>query len=127
MAKDHPKIISHIKDMIKRLTGKELLDKKHSLASLPTPKVAKVCGYYSTTESGQVRVNLTEFYHAVLEAKNISVLGSSINTEKSYFYQTATPAERANFFEEWAESHQRNTPLLSDEAISRESIYGERG
>ena len=28
---------------------------------------------------------------------------------------------------EWAESHRRDLPLLSDEAISRESIYGDRG
>ena len=38
-----------------------------------------------------------------------------------------TPKERAAAFIAWAESHSRNTPLLSDEAISRESIYGERG
>ena len=27
----------------------------------------------------------------------------------------------------WSESHDRATPLLPDEAIDRESIYGERG
>jgi hypothetical protein len=27
----------------------------------------------------------------------------------------------------WADSHPTDTPLLSDEAISRESIYGDRG
>ena len=30
-------------------------------------------------------------------------------------------------FREWAHSHPTDTPLLSDEAISRESIYAERG
>jgi DNA replication initiation complex subunit (GINS family) len=49
------------------------------------------------------------------------------HSERTNFYKTATPEERANFFEEWAESHQQDTPLLSDEAISRESIYGGRG
>lgn len=43
------------------------------------------------------------------------------------FYETATPAEWAKAFREWAESHPHNQPYLSDEAISRESIYGERG
>ncbi|MCT7981973.1 hypothetical protein NG796_01555 [Laspinema sp. A4] len=43
------------------------------------------------------------------------------------FYETATPVEWAKAFREWAESHPRNQPYLSDEAISRESIYGERG
>ena len=38
-----------------------------------------------------------------------------------------TPQERAKAFRAWAESHSRKTPLLSDEDISRESIYGERG
>jgi Arc/MetJ-type ribon-helix-helix transcriptional regulator len=37
-----------------------------------------------------------------------------------------TGHERARALREWAESH-RPTPLLSDEAISRERIYGERG
>ncbi len=41
--------------------------------------------------------------------------------------QVRTPQERAAAYRAWAESHSRNTPLLSDEAISRESIYGERG
>lgn len=40
------------------------------------------------------------------------------------FYAIATPQERADAFVEWARSHApRNAPPLSDEAISRESIY----
>lgn len=38
-------------------------------------------------------------------------------------YVCATPDERAQAFREWAESHSHETPILSDEAISRESIY----
>ncbi len=38
-----------------------------------------------------------------------------------------SPAEKVRALREWAASHSLNTPLLSDEAISRESIYGERG
>ncbi len=30
-------------------------------------------------------------------------------------------------FHTWVRSHSQSTPLLSDEAISRESIYGTRG
>lgn len=37
-----------------------------------------------------------------------------------------SPQERASAFAEWARSH-RQTPPLSDEAISRESIYGDSG
>ena len=40
------------------------------------------------------------------------------------FYLTATPEERAAAFIAWGKSHApRNAPPLSDEAISRESIY----
>ena len=35
--------------------------------------------------------------------------------------------ERVRMLREWASGHTVNTPLLSDDAVSRESIYGERG
>ena len=40
--------------------------------------------------------------------------------------QKTNPKEWARQFHEWAESHDRTTPPLSDEAISRESIYPDR-
>lgn len=44
------------------------------------------------------------------------------------FDDLATPPYRAREFREWVESHREmNLPSLSDRAISRESIYGERG
>jgi hypothetical protein len=44
------------------------------------------------------------------------------------FYETATTEEWLVAFREWVDSHRGlNFPSLSDEAISRESIYGERG
>ncbi|MEH1998948.1 MAG: hypothetical protein V7L00_09405 [Nostoc sp.] len=44
------------------------------------------------------------------------------------FDETATPQEWVAAFTEWVESHRGlNLPSLSDEAISRSSIYGERG
>ena len=38
-----------------------------------------------------------------------------------------SPQQRVRMLREWASGHSSNTPLLSDEAISRERIYGERG
>lgn len=35
--------------------------------------------------------------------------------------------ERVRLLREWASGHMANTPLLSDDAMSRESMYGERG
>jgi hypothetical protein len=39
----------------------------------------------------------------------------------------ASAEEWLGEFRAWAHGHPTTTPLLSDEAISRESIYGERG
>lgn len=40
--------------------------------------------------------------------------------------QETNPKEWARQFHQWAEDHDRTTPLLSDQAISRESIYPDR-
>lgn len=47
-------------------------------------------------------------------------------TPDQSFFETATPEERARTVEEWASRYRSSAPPLSDEAISRESIYGER-
>ncbi len=39
--------------------------------------------------------------------------------------QKENPKEWARRFHEWAESHDRTTPLLTDEAIGRESVYSD--
>jgi hypothetical protein len=38
-----------------------------------------------------------------------------------------SPEERVRAFKEWVHSHSIDTPVLSDEAMSREFIYRERG
>lgn len=53
------------------LTGKALLQKVKELSHLPRRETAKKCGYYSTSKGGQIRVNLTDFYDAVLAAKGV--------------------------------------------------------
>ena len=40
--------------------------------------------------------------------------------------QRTDPEEWARQFQDWAESHDPNTPVLSDEAMSRDSIYPDR-
>jgi len=40
--------------------------------------------------------------------------------------QRTNPKEWARQFRAWAESHDPNLPVLSDEAMSRESIYPDR-
>ncbi|NJK37218.1 MAG: AbrB family transcriptional regulator [Oscillatoriales cyanobacterium RM2_1_1] len=53
------------------LTGKALLQKVKELSHLPRRETARLCGYYSTTKDDQVRVNLTDFYDALLKARGI--------------------------------------------------------
>ncbi len=53
------------------LTGKALLQKVKELSKKPRRETAKECGYYSITKEGQTRVNLTDFYDAVLAAKGV--------------------------------------------------------
>jgi len=48
------------------------------------------------------------------------------NIQERPFFEVASPEERAKAFQEWAESHRLDTPILSDKAISRESIYGDK-
>lgn len=44
------------------------------------------------------------------------------------FYEQATPEAWSQALTQWVESHRSlNLPQLSDDAISRESLYGERG
>ena len=40
--------------------------------------------------------------------------------------QKTNPKEWAQQFHAWAEGHDRTTPLLSDQAVSRENIYPDR-
>jgi len=47
-------------------------------------------------------------------------------TPASSLQDQLSPEEWVRQFHEWAESHDRTTPLLSDEAIGRESIYPDR-
>ncbi len=54
------------------LTGKALLQRVKELSDLPKRELARRCGYFTHVkgEDGEdVRVNLTEFYEALIEAR----------------------------------------------------------
>jgi hypothetical protein len=55
------------------LTGKELLKVVKENDSLSKRELAKECGYYTVGKGGQTRVNLAEFYDALLTAKGIQL------------------------------------------------------
>lgn len=53
------------------LTGRALLQKIKELSELSRRETAKRCGYYTLTKNKQLRVNLTDFYDALLAAKGV--------------------------------------------------------
>ena len=55
------------------LTGKDLLAKVKENDGLTKRELAKECGYYTVGKEGQTRVNLSEFYDALLSAKGIQL------------------------------------------------------
>lgn len=55
-----------------------------------------------------------------------TMLEQLVKPKERPFYETATPSERARAFREWAESHDQNSTLLSDYAVSRESMYDDK-
>ncbi|NJL87518.1 MAG: AbrB family transcriptional regulator [Leptolyngbyaceae cyanobacterium SM1_1_3] len=55
------------------LAGKGLLQKVKDLSHLSKKETARECGYYTVAKDGQVRVNLTDFYDALLSARGITL------------------------------------------------------
>jgi AbrB family looped-hinge helix DNA binding protein len=55
------------------LTGKALLQKVKELSHLPRREKAKRCGYYTVGRNNQTRVNLADFFEALLEAKGTTL------------------------------------------------------
>lgn len=85
-----------------------------------------------TIEVDQSAAAILQALMAKAEAQGVSLTSllqplaeEPSNAGEKTFYER-TPAERAQAFLKWAASHHINTPPLSDEAISRDSIYGER-
>jgi AbrB family looped-hinge helix DNA binding protein len=60
------------KTATEQLTGKSLLQKIKS-SNLPKRELAKECGYYTVSKDGEPRVNIADFYDALLAAKGIAL------------------------------------------------------
>ena len=63
-------------------------------------------------------------YRTIEEALEDAI---STIADRSAAKRPLSPGERAAAFRKWAESHPHSTPVLSDEAVSRKSIYSSRG
>ena len=58
-----------------------------------------------------------------LEQWLLEVADQSVQIPSIAHLQKTDPQEWARYFDAWVDSHDPNTPVLSDEAMSRESIY----
>lgn len=78
----------------------------------------------------QITQELKNEIIAAAMAQGLSVeeyLQSIIKRDKEQEKKMLSPREKARAFREWAENFPaRNSESLSDEAVSRESIYAER-
>ncbi|MEO0537211.1 MAG: AbrB family transcriptional regulator [Cyanobacteria bacterium P01_A01_bin.123] len=63
------------------ITGKALLKKIQEFSHLPKREMAKACGYYTITKDDQARINLSDFYDALLAAKGIQLDPKSKNLD----------------------------------------------
>lgn len=74
----------------------------------------------------ETRDQLDEFLKSHVDREQKDRI-SSLSSEPTSItdLQKTNPQEWARRFHEWAESHDRTTPLLSDDAVSRESIYSD--
>lgn len=72
----------------------------------------------------QVLANVTKLPVEVVKPHFDALLEQLMKSKKEQpFYKTATAIEWITAFREWAESHRRDTPLLSEYALSRAGIY----
>jgi hypothetical protein len=58
-----------------------------------------------------------------LEQWMLEVADQSVQPVSVAHLQKTNPREWARHFDAWVDSHNPNTPVLSDAAMSRESIY----
>ncbi|GEM_PF-2914158 len=71
-------------------------------------------------EAAEYGVTTSEYVSAVLERMFAS-------PSRSPLWMTATKDEWLKAFNAWMDSHDPTLPPLSEEAVNRESMYGERG
>ena len=77
---------------------------------------------HAQTIDGAIRAGLIKSADDVVEA-GLEALRERLQASRS----SESAEEWMRRFRAWAHSHSSTTPLLSDEAISRDPIYRERG
>lgn len=112
------------------MTNAQLLRQRliNAIAELPQEALIELVSFvdYLYYKSSQETIALPNHLHS--QDAVVSAVPTSTVQPEAPLYERLSPNELAQAFLEWAESHRDlDLPILSDEAISRESIYGERG
>jgi hypothetical protein len=91
---------------------------------LTTPDLRRVLGLNTSDQIDEfLKAHKIRSHHALAEFD-----GGQDNRELASIahLQKTDPQEWARQFDAWVDGHDPNTPVLSDEAMSRESIYPDR-
>lgn len=81
-----------------------------------TLEIAPETEGWITKEAKRLGVSVQEYARQALEQT------STVEIDRTRL----SPQQRAELFLQWAGSHRRDTPLLTDQEISREALYGGR-
>ncbi|BAZ24716.1 hypothetical protein NIES4073_56140 [Kalymmatonema gypsitolerans NIES-4073] len=95
--------------------SKELLRNFESAHKEDIETITQVLARITTKSPDEIKPHLDAMLERLVQPQQV----------QRPLYETATPEELAQVFREWAESHDRNSPLLSDYAVSRESMYSD--
>jgi len=95
--------------------SKELLRNFESAHKEDIETITQVLARITTKSPDEIKPHLDAMLERLVQPQQV----------QRHLYETATPEELAQVFREWAESHDRNSPLLSDYAVSRESMYSD--
>lgn len=109
-----------LRDLVNATTGFETLAHETSLPSKSLHRMLSAKGNPTMN-------NLTAIFAVLRKQLNVNLGVHTITCLTELNSSNANTSERAREFREWVKSHKDlDLPSLSDEAISRESIYGER-
>jgi hypothetical protein len=95
--------------------------------SVETAEVLKVIQAEADARQMPLDVYLRTLAERANGAPEVDDSRESIYAEREDKQLPLSAAEKVAFFRQWIAGLDRNTPLLSDEAISRESIYAHEG
>ncbi len=84
-----------------RLVGGELLAKIKELGDVGKSDLVRACGYFSQRPDGSERLNFTDFYEALLEAKGIEPSSSSTDDDHDSSENSSAKTNRMDLPEDW--------------------------